>query len=53
MSACLRFAWRAASSDCLGARTASLTSNEIGHAGAMAIKAALEKGCCPKLKELL
>lgn len=23
--------------------------NDIGHAGAMAIKEELEKGCCPKL----
>ena len=44
------FPGRAASSDCLGAR--SLSSNKIGHAGAMELKAALEKGCCPKLKSL-
>ncbi len=29
-----------------------LNNNQIGHGGAMAIKEALEKGCCPKLRFL-
>ena len=29
-----------------------LRGNDIGHAGAMAIKEELEKGCCPKLVEV-